>query len=218
MICDPLPMSKPQQSDSDLKRLILDKTRSLLIQEGYANLSMRKIAKEIGYSATSIYLHFKNKDALFHALIDEGMNMLLDRQEAISASFARVSDRLRALCHGYITFGLEAPEYYEIMFLQHPKLSDRFPIESFRRARKNLLLVRDTLDEGVRNGSFEVQDTNATTNVIWASLHGAVSILLARRLDIHADQRQFVNNVVDQVLRGVQGKNYAASVALPGSR
>ena len=200
-------MSEQKTPSSDLKRLILDTTRRMLVSEGYANLSMRKIAREIGYSATSIYLHFKNKDALFHALIDEGMNMLLRRQEDIAARYAnRVSEKLKALCHGYIDFGLGVPEYYEIMFLQHPKLSERFPIESFRRARKNLSLVRDTLDEGVRKEKFEVHDANATTNVIWASLHGAVSILLAKRLDIHVDQAQFVNDVVDQVLRSVEVK------------
>ena len=200
-------MSENKTSGNDLKRLILDTTRRLLVREGYANLSMRKIAGEINYSATSIYLHFKNKDALFHALIDEGMNMLLSRQEAIALRFkTQVTDRLRALCHGYINFGIEAPEYYEIMFLQHPTLSDRFPVESFRRARKNLLLVRNTLDEGVQTGRFQVADTNAATNVIWASLHGAVSILLAKRLDVHVDPNQFINDVVDQVLRSLEVK------------
>ena len=177
----------------------------MLIRDGYAGLSMRKIAREIDYSATSIYLHFKNKAALFHALIDEGMNKLLVRQEEVAARFAdRVDERLRALCHGYIAFGLDAPEYYEIMFLQHPTLSERYPVESYRYARKNLLLVQETLEEGVRAGLFDVVDAYATTNVIWASLHGAVSIILAGRLDVRVDRRRFVDDVVDQVMRSVR--------------
>ena len=191
----------------DLKRLILDKTRSLLIRQGYANLSMRKIAKEIGYSATSIYLHFENKDALFHTLIDEGMDMLYNRQEEIVKRYPdRIGERLSALSYSYIEFGLEWPEYYEIMFMQHPKLAERFPIESFRRARKNLILVKETLDEGVRSGQFDIQDTNAATNVIWATVHGAVSILLAKRLDASVDPTLFVDDVVEQVMRSVQVK------------
>ena len=38
-------MSEQKTPDTDLKRLILDTTRRLLIREGYANLSMRKIAR-----------------------------------------------------------------------------------------------------------------------------------------------------------------------------
>ena len=200
-------MTQIPKPDVDLKRLILDKTRSMLIRQGYANLSMRKIAKEIGYSATSIYLHFENKDALFHTLIDEGMDMLYNRQEAIVKRHPdRVVERLRALSYSYIEFGLEWPEYYEIMFMQHPKLAERFPIESFRRARKNLILVKETLDEGVRKGYFDVQDTIAATNVIWATVHGAVSILLAKRLDANVDATHFVDDVVEQVMRSVQVK------------
>jgi len=64
--------------NGDLRRLILDTARHLLVQDGYSNLSMRKIASEIDYSATSIYLYFDNKDVLLHALIDEGMKQLFE--------------------------------------------------------------------------------------------------------------------------------------------
>ena len=199
-------------SGSDLKRLIMDTTRKLLVKDGYGNLSMRKIAREINYSATSIYLHFKNKDALCHALIDEGMYLLLKQQKKIAQEHATdVIERLRALCAGYISFGLEYSEYYEIMFLIHPDFENRFPAASYRRARRNLELFKVTLDEGIVNGVVESQDTYATTNAVWASLHGAVSILLARRLDYRVDKNQFINNVLDQIIRSV-ARNSAQSV------
>lgn len=191
-------------SGADLKRLIMDTTRKLLVKDGYGNLSMRKIAREINYSATSIYLHFKNKDALCHALIDEGMHLLLKQQKDIAQEHATdVFERLRALCAGYISFGLEYSEYYEIMFLIHPDFENRFPAASYRRARRNLELFKATLDEGIENGEVLSQDTYATTNAVWASLHGAVSILLAGRLDYRVDRNQFIDNVLDQIIRSV---------------
>ena len=193
-----------KSSESDLKRLILDTTRKLLVKDGYTSLSMRKIAREISYSATSIYLHFENKDALCHALIDEGMQLLLEQQQGIAKKHeGHVLKKLRALCAGYISFGLEYSEYYEIMFLIHPDFENRFPAASYRRARRNLEIFKNTLDQGIEDGSVETQDTYATTNAVWASLHGAVSILLARRLDYRIDQQQFIDNVLDQVIRSV---------------
>ena len=191
-------------SGSDLKRLIMDTTRKLLVKDGYGNLSMRKIAREINYSATSIYLHFKNKDALCHALIDEGMHLLLKQQKRIASEHTTdVLERLRALCAGYISFGLEYSEYYEIMFLIHPDFENRFPKASYRRARRNLDIFKVTLDEGIEKGDVQAGDTYATTNAVWASLHGAVSILLARRLDFRVNRDQFIENVLDQVIRSV---------------
>ena len=158
-------MSEEQKENQNLKRLILDTTRRLLISKGYASLSMRRIAKEMNYSATSIYLHFKNKDALFHALIEEGMIVLLERQRKIARQFSGdVLARLRALCEGYISFGIECPEYYEIMFMLHPELTSRFPRHSFRRARRNLDLMKVTLEEGLKEGVVDVADSNAATN------------------------------------------------------
>ena len=67
--------------NGDLRRRILDTARHQLVQDGYQDLSMRKIASAIGYSATSIYLYFDSKDALLHALIHEGMMGLRDQLE-----------------------------------------------------------------------------------------------------------------------------------------
>ncbi len=197
-------MSDSQEEHQDLKRLILDTTRRLLVSNGFAGLSMRSIAREMNYSATSIYLHFKNKDALFHALIEEGMALLFERQRKIAKQYSQdVLERLRALCAGYIRFGLEYPEYYEIMFMLHPELTTRFPKESFRRARRNLALMKITLDEGIKRDVIDVEDSHAATNVMWASLHGAVSILLARRLEARINPQDFIENMLDNIVRSV---------------
>ena len=62
-----------------LREKILNISRHLLYNDGHTSLSMRGIAKEVGVSATSIYLHFDNKDHLLHTLIEESV-------EALSAS------------------------------------------------------------------------------------------------------------------------------------
>ncbi len=197
-------MQEEQKDNPDLKRLILDTTRRLLVTKGYASLSMRRIAREMNYSATSIYLHFKNKDALFHALIEEGMSILLKRQKKMAKAHSEdVLARLRALCEGYIAFGLECPEYYEIMFMLHPELTSKFPRQSFRRARRNLDLMKVTLDEGLKEGVVDIEDSNAATNVMWATLHGAVSILLTERLDPRIEPENFIGSVLDNIVRSV---------------
>ncbi|MEM8487864.1 MAG: TetR/AcrR family transcriptional regulator [Bacteroidota bacterium] len=205
-------MSDSPKEHQDLKRLILDTTRRLLVSNGFAGLSMRTIAREMNYSATSIYLHFKNKDALFHALIEEGMAMLFERQRKIAKQYSQdVLERLRALCAGYIKFGLEYPEYYEIMFMLHPELTTRFPKESFRRARRNLALMKITLDEGIKRDVIDVEDSHAATNVMWASLHGAVSILLARRLEARINPQDFIENMLDNIVRSVAKPQFSTA-------
>jgi AcrR family transcriptional regulator len=189
--------------NGNLRRHILDTARHLLVKEGYQNLSMRKIADAIGYSATSIYLHFDSKDALLHSLIHEGMMQL---QEDLGATAAQFPDdplrRLRALCRCFIDFGLDNPEYYEIMFQLRPERMERYPPEKYREARGNLDLFSRALQEGAESGLFDIQDPDVLASTIWASLHGTVSLLLADRVDARIEPETFIDTAIRRTLRG----------------
>lgn len=188
--------------NGDLRRLILDTARHLLVQDGYTNLSMRKIASEIGYSATSIYLHFDNKDMLLHALIDEGMTQLRDALSTIAAQHEDTPvDRLEALCDGFISFGLANPEYYEIMFQLRPERMERYPPEKYREARRNLDYFRSALAEGDDIGVLDVDNPGVSASAVWASLHGTVSLLLAERVDVRIDREDFIRTAIQQTIR-----------------
>ncbi|MFQ5570418.1 MAG: TetR/AcrR family transcriptional regulator [Rhodothermales bacterium] len=196
------PTSTP--ADADLRRLILDSTRHLLVRDGYKSLSMRKIARSIGYSATSIYLHFENKDALFHALIEEGMERMLKAFKTVEAAYLLDPvARMRALCRSYVDFGLQNPEYYEIMFMLHPEHMERYPAEKYRQARRNLDVFATTLADGIDQGVLKADDARVAASTIWAALHGAVSLLLARRVDVRIDQVAFIETAIQHTLQGV---------------
>jgi AcrR family transcriptional regulator len=145
------PTSSPpgRASGVDLRRAILDTTRHLLVEEGYNGLSMRKIARAVGCSATSIYLHFENKDALIHALIDEGMHQLHEALGRLPGRGATAAER-ETLCRTYIDFGLDNPEYYEVMFMLHPERMARYPAEKYRRAPAAIESISAALEDGRR--------------------------------------------------------------------
>ncbi|NNF04998.1 MAG: TetR/AcrR family transcriptional regulator [Rhodothermales bacterium] len=197
-----------KSNDTDLRALILDTARHVLTSEGYHNLSMRRIAGRIGYSATSIYLHFENRDQLVHALIDQGVNMLhdalsgvADRPESASGENATIV-RLQRLCRTYIRFGLENPEYYEIMYILHPEYMARYPADKYRKARRNLMLLADTLKEGMESGLFEPSDPLRAATVVWAQLHGIVSLLNSRRVDLRVDKEALIEEACQRIIRG----------------
>ena len=54
-----------------LRQEILDAARDILVREGYDGLSMRKVAEQIKYSPTAIYLHFKDRDDLVFCVCEE---------------------------------------------------------------------------------------------------------------------------------------------------
>lgn len=201
-----------ESDDEDLRRLILDTTRHLLVTEGYQNVSMRKIADAIGYSATSIYLYFDSKDALLHALIHEGMMQLHDQLAEAAERFPDAPlPRLRSLCRCFIDFGLDNPEYYEIMFQLRPERMERYPPEKYRQARSNLDFFAQTLEEGRKQGLFEVEDAKVLASTIWASLHGTVSLLLAGRVDAQIEPERFIEAAIRRTLQGCRSSGIPSS-------
>lgn len=198
--------------NGDLRRHILDTARHLLVKEGYQDLSMRKIADAIGYSATSIYLYFDSKDELLHALIHEGMMHLQDELEETAGRFPDdLLARLRALCRCFIDFGLDNPEYYEIMFQLRPERMERYPPEKYRAARGNLDFFVRTLEEGAEQGLFDVQCPKVLASTIWASLHGTVSLLLAERVDARIETDTFIEAAIERTLRGCRQSRLSSS-------
>lgn len=190
-------------SDKTLRRAILDTARAVVVDQGYQALSMRRIASAIGYSATSIYLHFEGKDALLHALIEEGMQRLGRLLQRAASSDETPVVRLQRVCEAYIRFGLKNPEYYEIMFMLHPEHMKRFPPEKYRRARRNLEIIGKAIRNASTNGSASAEELLIRATGVWASLHGAVSLIIAHRIDSKIDQKELVERVVKNTVRGL---------------
>ena len=193
----------PSDTALSLRDAILGAARDLLLESGYAGISMRKVAERIGYSATSIYLYFRNKDALFHALIDGGMSRLNETILTARAGAADPLARLRAMCGAYVRFGLDNPAYYEVMFNLHPRHMARYPMDRYRAARRNLDLFADALDEAAAARQIAPCNAPMMAGIVWAALHGSVTLVLAQRLDARLDPDTFLHDALDHTLRGL---------------
>ena len=182
-----------------LRDAILQEARTLLESGGYAALSTRRIASAVGCTATSLYLHFKSKDSLIYALIDEGFEELNRRVLDVSRGEGDALHLLREVAGAYVAFGLERPEYYEIMFMLRAEQMERYPVDAYRRARRSLEVFAELTalpaEEAARRGA-----------IVWSTLHGLVSLLIAQRIDISLDKRLFLftREKIGQLVLGSQ--------------
>ncbi len=102
-----------------LRERILDAARRIVVREGFAALSMRKIADAIEYSPATLYLHFASRDEIAQALCAEGYAQLLETFVPL-AQIADPAERLKALGHAYVAFGVAHPETYRLIFMEDP--------------------------------------------------------------------------------------------------
>src|SRR5262245_36525501 len=102
-----------------LRRAILDAAREAFVRYGYEGVSMRQLAQKVGCSHANLYVHFKDKEALFDSLVEESFEQFADSlcvaphatKRADPVKFLR--DRGRA----YVAFGLANASAYEFAFI-----------------------------------------------------------------------------------------------------
>ena len=101
-----------------MKEDILKIARQLFHEKGYQHVSMREIAKQLGYSHGALYYHYKNKAELFYELMKKDFAKLDDLLEKVlQQPFDSPSEQLQAICLAYINFCLTHRKQFEMMFI-----------------------------------------------------------------------------------------------------
>jgi len=173
------PKVKTEAEKQQLKTLIIDAARALFVSKGVEAVSMREIAKRIGYSATSIYLHFKDKEALLHAICDTDFLALASSLNDIMQIEDPV-DRMVALGHGYAEFALTHPNHYRLMFMTpHPPCDLDNPNVEKNNAEQDAYMQLKTVVTAVyKAGRFrkKLTDVDLIAQTIWAGMHGVCAL------------------------------------------
>ena len=166
-----------RQGQEALRRALLDAASALLLAEGPGALTMRRVAGVVGCSTTVLYTMFGGKEGLADALYREGFERLRRRLEATDTDPDPLG-RLRALAHAYRDSALAERGYYGVMFQQ--------AIPGFRPSSASLTVAGASLHVLARavGAAMEAQalapgDPQAVAEVLWAAVHGVVSLELA---------------------------------------
>lgn len=191
-----------QTKELSLKKQITEAARNVLLSEGYRNFSLRKIAREIDVSATSIYLHFESKDDLVHTLMEQSIERLnYQLQQVITEADSPIA-KLEALAYKYARFALRYQREYQIIHLTSSDEMTPYPKEKFRKARKGYEIVSDVLQEGVNAGLIAEEKPRMAAYTFWAQLHGVMSVVLSKRLDTRIDQQEFIDEAIEHIIDG----------------
>src|SRR5690606_20281741 len=107
---------RKERHKENLKAQILEAAKKLFVKDGYEATSIRRIAAEIEFSPTTIYLYYKDKSDIAYALHQEGFLLLRERFGALEF-VENPFERLKAMGRAYIQFAVDHPDFYELMFV-----------------------------------------------------------------------------------------------------
>lgn len=178
-------VKKTDRPREDLKKKILDAARELFLKNGYEATSMRKIASAIGISPTAIYLYYKDKSDVMHALHSEGFQQLNSRF-AVLAQVDNAFERIKAMGRIYMQFALENADYYRLMFIMKEPiefLDNHCAGEEWDEGSQAFYALVHTIEACMQEGYFKDQEARQTALLVWSAMHGLCSLNLSGHLD-----------------------------------
>jgi AcrR family transcriptional regulator len=171
---------RKERDKQGMQKLILETAMKLFLEEGFVNVSIRRIADKIEYSPATIYLYFKDKDEILYALHNKGFDELFKRQQAV-LSIADPKIRLRKQGEEYIRFGLENPEYYNLMFIMRGPLRNIHQSEDWNVGMRSYELLKQNVHECIGEIFGKETDAGIATFALWSAVHGIIALILRNR-------------------------------------
>ena len=148
---------------------------------GMESVSMRSLAKELGYSATALYSYFGNKNEIIAAVQAATIDRLSGQIRGITRSGGEDPwEPLNLLCNAYLEFARREPTAYQLAFsYRHPPGAvypdlDRARSEFFALASSPLArLIREEMLFG---------DAPTLAYILWCTLHGVIALTTTHQL------------------------------------
>ena len=170
--------ARRQQQKADVRQAVLDAASELFLEGGLAGFSLRGVAERVGYSATTVYLYFENKDDLLFAVSLEGFEGF---GRALQTAYDAVSDpveRIGAIGRAYVAFGVAHPAHYRLMFMERGEFLGRTnPHDQQPTVDSFGVLVR-AVHEAHAAGRVRAGDPMNLVYTLWAGVHGLVALAL----------------------------------------
>jgi AcrR family transcriptional regulator len=144
--------------------------------EGWEAVTTRRLSDEIEYSQPVLYKHFSGMDDIAEAVAIDGFGELAEVLSRARRGRRTPKATLKRIAHAYIEFADKNPALYDAMFIRATTLrfadADTPPelSEGFAELRRAVTQVAGR------------QDVDTLTEVLWAALHGLVTLSRRGRL------------------------------------
>ena len=186
----------------EVRDYIVSVAGKLFTRHGFKKTTMDEIAMACHKGKSSIYYYFKSKEEIFRAVVERDAEELKERLDRTIRKDDRAVDRLKA----YILFRLHRVRTLENFYaaLNEDSLSHMDFILEIRRNfdMAERLLVSEILEDGMRNGSFQITSSDIGAIAISAMMKGLELPLLLSE-EHKTDREEILEDLIRILFYGI---------------
>jgi len=191
----------------ELKAKIIRAVQKLFARGGYDGLSMRRIAREIDYSPTTIYRFFKNKEEILCTITRDTYRDLSEKFRAVAGDPNRTDlQKLKDLVSIYTRWGLENPDIYRLYIsLARIEVRDKGIHETIGGKTYRIFGTWQALIERLSaSGKIHSADPLSTVVLLWNTAEGLILNRYHNPALPWLSDREEIERMIDMIFQGIQ--------------
>ena len=192
-------LERRQREQQELKQQIVQAAREIACQEGWSNVTLRKIADKIEYSHAALYAYFESKDALLLEILREGFRLLTTDMRAAMTTTDDAEEALYKVGFAYWRFAQQNTELYQVMYGLN---GISFGVTETRGEGQQVGdVVGEVVQKWLLNHNKPVVGIEEKVYLLWSTVHGLIALTMAGRLSTDDRQREaLVRQSISQAL------------------
>lgn len=200
------PRRRATYHHGDLKRALLEATRTLLAARGPEQVGLREVARAVGVDHAAVYRHFADKRALVAGLSEACYRELVATLEAALRRVPNddVPARLERLAVAFLRFAHADPARFALMFGPRVNRDGRFPTLDAATQEVLAVLVRETA-HGIATGRLAGAKPTDMAIALWSFLQGYADMVLRGRIQVRSPRvaEAYLRKLLAPLLRGL---------------
>ena len=173
--------NRKERERSSMKALVVQAALELYLASGIENVTIRNIAEKIEFSPATIYLYFRDKDEIFFSLYNLAFGKFYLEQLALE-TIGDPMERLYRLGRLYLSWALENPKLYDIMFILEIPMTVIAEENCLDIGLRSLEVLKKTVGECIKQDGLKVKDVDLASMMLWNFMHGIVSLMIKKRI------------------------------------
>jgi len=191
---------RKERGKVEMRDKILRSAHHLFLEKGFEQVSIRNIAEAIEYSPATIYLYFKDKNEIVHALHQDGFRLLVEQFQPL-VRFTDPFERLVEMGKAYIKFATTNAGMYELLFMRSEPMEHVTDCldEEWKEGDRAFDVLLQTVKQCQTLGHFKGLDSQNFSMMIWSFIHGLCALGISKHI-IHVKEARDNRLAVDAVM------------------
>ncbi|MFK5950840.1 MAG: TetR/AcrR family transcriptional regulator [Methylococcales bacterium] len=172
---------RSEHSQQEIKEMVLKAAETIVVEEGFDKLKVRKVAMEIGYTVGSIYMVFENMADLIMHIKGKTLDDIATQLNAIDQA-GTAEQQIVLLAKNYLLFACNNFNRWRMIFEHQLKDDEKVPDWYQQKVNQIFKMVEIQFEQ--LSPSHTDEQSKQAARALWSGVHGICTLSLTGKLDL----------------------------------